>query len=80
MLRAASEWDRTHDSAAVRQAVAEGVRPYVGDRAADQLAQGGGGDGSTLLAEIEPVLALFLGQQAAAKLVGHVMDRALVRR
>jgi anti-sigma factor RsiW len=80
MLAAAAEWDRTHDQAAVRRAVADGVRPYVGDRAADRLTQGSEGDAAKLLTELEPVLGLFLGRQAAARLVSHILDRALVRR
>jgi len=79
MLAAAAEWDRTHDTAAVRRSVAGGIRPYVGDRAADRLTQGDDADGAKLLADLEPVLGLFLGRQAAAMLVSHILDRALVR-
>jgi hypothetical protein len=55
------------------------VRPYVGDRAAERLAHGEAPDGGRLLADVEPVLALFLGRRAAAQLVSHVLDRALVK-
>jgi hypothetical protein len=78
-LRQAAAWERGHDPAAVQAAVAEGVRPYVGDRAAERLAHGEAPDGGRLLADVEPVLALFLGRRAAAQLVSHVLDRALVK-
>jgi hypothetical protein len=68
-----------HDSTALRRAVAEGVRPYLGTRATDTLSSGGPEDGRRLLADVEPVLALFLGRRAAGELVSHVLDRAFVR-
>lgn len=79
MLQAASEWEQTHDSAAVRQALLQGIEVYLGRSATARLADAGPENGSRLLAEIEPVLELFLGKAAATQLVSHLLDRAFVR-
>lgn len=79
MLQAAAHWEQTHDSAAVRQSIIEGVESYLGRQATARLTDGGPENGSRLLSEIEPVLGLFLGSDAAAQLVTHLLDRAFVR-
>jgi hypothetical protein len=58
--------------------VAREIGPFLGGRAARILLQLVSEDGKDLLSTIEPVLAHFLGDQAASDLVNHVVDAAIV--
>jgi hypothetical protein len=66
-------WENAHPVRAVRDRVAARVRPFLGARATDRLVGSALPEGEDLLARIEPVLALFLGRQAADRLVTHVL-------
>jgi anti-sigma factor RsiW len=57
--------------------VAAEIAPFLGHRAADRLLQSVSENGQDLLCVIEPVLANFLGEKAAAELVNHLVDSAI---
>ena len=57
--------------------VAAEIAPFLGHRAADRLLRSVSENGQDLLCVIEPVLANFLGERAAAELVSHLVDTAI---
>jgi hypothetical protein len=59
--------------------VAAEIRPFLGEGAARMLLRAVSGSGDDLLCTIEPVLANFLGEAAAAELVSHVAETLIVR-
>lgn len=64
---------------ALKQRVAGEIAPYLGNRASSAVLQRVTGEGENLLSVVETVLAAFLGRSAAAPLVNHVVDRAIMR-
>jgi len=75
---ARSHPDRNGD--AMRRRVASELAPFLGPEVADRVLRRVDASGEDLLSAIEPVLALFLGHQAASLLVSHVVDGALVKQ
>ena len=73
----ASQTGRT--GAPVKRRVAHEIAPFLGPEATDSILQPVAPGGENLLSSIEPVLALFLGGRAAARLVTYVVDAALIR-
>ena len=65
--------------AAMRGEVARKIAPFLGPRASAHILSGVSGNGEDLLSTIEPVLALFLGNRAASRLVDRIVDSVLVR-
>ena len=61
----------------VQETVLSQLAPFLGDRAANRLLQSVSQNGQDLLSIIEPVLANFLGNKAAAELVSHLVDTAM---
>jgi hypothetical protein len=59
--------------------VAAEIGPFLGKQAAQRLLDPVSDTGEDLLCSIEPVLAGFLGEEAAAELVNRVVDVAIVR-
>jgi hypothetical protein len=57
--------------------VAAEIAPFLGHRAAGRLLRSVSQNGQDLLCVIEPVLANFLGDRAAAELVSHLVDTAI---
>ena len=74
---ARSQPDRNGD--AMRRRVATELAPFLGPEVAERMLQRVAASGEDLLSAIEPMLALFLGNQAASLLVSHVVDGALVK-
>ena len=54
--------------------VAAEIAPFLGHQAAGQLLRSVSGKNDDLLCVIEPVLANFLGERAAAELVSHLLE------
>lgn len=73
----AEERGRTGEQ--VRRRVATEIGPFLGAQATDAILQTVSDRADNLLTNLEPVLGLFLGARAASRLVGHVVDAALVR-
>lgn len=73
----ACETGRTSDPLKLK--VASLIAPYLGGQATQSVLQPVTDGGENLLSSVEPVLALFLGRRAAARLVSSVVDQALVR-
>jgi hypothetical protein len=73
----ASQTGRT--GTAVKRRVATEIAPFLGPEATSSILKPVAEGGENLLSSIEPVLALFLGGRAAAHLVTHVVDAALIR-
>jgi hypothetical protein len=63
----------------VRTRVARELEAYLGPAATRKILSKVSDDGNNLLSTIEPVLALFMGRQAASVFVSHVVDATLVR-
>jgi anti-sigma factor RsiW len=63
----------------VKGRVAAAITPFLGPSATSTVLGTVSPDGGNLLQVIEPVLAVFLGRGAAASLVSHVVDTAIVR-
>ena len=63
----------------VQHKVAAEIAPFLGHRAARKLVLPVAGRDQDLFGIIEPVLANFLGDRAAAELVGHLIDTAMGR-
>jgi|SRR5579871_7009340 len=64
---------------ALKTRVKSELVPYVGVEAADRILQSVAPSGENLLSTIEPVLRLFLGKAATARIVSRIVDRAIVR-
>jgi hypothetical protein len=65
--------------AVLQRKVAAEIAPFLGHRAANRLLGSVSENGEDLLCIIEPVLANFLGDRAAAELVSHLVDSAIGR-
>ncbi len=55
------------------------VGAFLGPRAAARLLAGVLPDGRNLLAEVQPVLSLFLGRRAAGRLATRLVESSFVR-
>ena len=66
------------NSAAVRQSVAERIAVFLGSTAAGKVLDPVSEDNRDLLSRVEPILGEFLGPKAAASLVNHLVDVAIV--
>jgi anti-sigma factor RsiW len=64
--------------AAVRQRVAERIAVFLGSTAAGKVLDPVSEDNRDLLSRVEPILGEFLGPKAAASLVNHLVDVAIV--
>lgn len=64
---------------ALKGRVAAQIGPFLGKHAARRLLEPVSGNGEDLLCSIEPILAGFLGDEAASDLVTHVVDTVIVR-
>jgi hypothetical protein len=53
--------------------------PYVGTAPAERILEPVTPGGENLLSTIEPMLRLFLGRTASARLVDRIVDRAIMR-
>lgn len=63
----------------LKQRVAHEIAPYLGAQASRRIVTGVADSCEDLLSTVEPVLALFLGGRAAARLVDHLVEAVLVR-
>lgn len=63
----------------LKQRVAREIAPYLGARASAHILAAVSPGGENLLPTVEPILALFLGNRAASRLVDRVVDTVLVR-
>jgi hypothetical protein len=64
---------------AVRRRVADQVGLFLGSQATRKVLEPASPNNQNLLSLLEPVLAEFLGSGAAAALVNHVIDTAIVK-
>jgi anti-sigma factor RsiW len=67
------------DSQAVISRVVRMLQPYLGNEGSRRLVGGVSREGVDLLGTVEPVLACFLGRRATQKLVGHIVECAIMR-
>jgi hypothetical protein len=67
------------DPETVRQLVASRIGPFMGSRAARKVLESVAPNNQNLFAVVEPVLGEFLGRSAAASLVDHVVESAIVK-
>ena len=72
-----AERARPHRLGEIQQKVASALAPFLGPMAAGRLLFPVSGNGRELLPIVEPVLVNFLGERAAAELVGHLIDTAM---
>jgi len=77
-------WERSrchpeHKDAAVRERVARQIEPFLGTRAADKVIEPDPVNNRGMLGNVETVLEEFLGHGAAASIVNHVVDAAIVK-
>ena len=72
-----SERARLQRSGEIQQKVATALALFLGPVAASRLLVPVSGNGGDLLPVVEPVLANFLGEHAAAELVSHLIDTAI---
>lgn len=72
-------WEAHATDGAAKGRVATRIAPFLGNAATDKILQPVPDSGENLLSTVEPVLALFLGNRAAAHLVNRVVDTALLR-
>ena len=82
VLERINEWDKNsarsgEASSAVKQTFAAELERYLGARAAGRILRSVSDDGDNLLSTVEPLLALFLGREAASQFVTRVLDTAL---
>jgi hypothetical protein len=66
------------DGHVVKARVGEEIAGYLGPNGANRVLEPVT-ERSELFPAVEPVLAIFLGYRAAARLIRHVIDRAIVR-
>jgi hypothetical protein len=84
MQSAIQQWEDSapktgRTGAPVKRRVANEIAPFLGPEATNSILKPVAESGENLLSSIEPVLALFLGERAAARLVTYVVDAALIR-
>jgi hypothetical protein len=83
MRAAIEQWEnKTVESGTgeqVKRRVATEIAPFLGPEATETILGTVTENADNLLSNIEPVLGLFLGARAASRLVGHVVDAALIR-
>ena len=79
MCAALHLWEEQSREGAAKGRVATRIAPFLGSAATDKILQPVPDSGENLLSTVEPVLALFLGNRAAAHLVNRVVDTALLR-
>lgn len=72
-------WEEQSLEGAAKGRVATRIAPFLGNAATDKILEPVPDTGENLLSTVEPVLALFLGNRAAAHLVNRVVDTALLR-
>ena len=65
--------------AGLKRRVVSELSPYVGPTAAKQILQTVPETGENLLPTLDSTLRLFLGKQAASRLVSRIVDRAIMR-
>ncbi len=71
-----AERARPHRADEIQQKLVYALAPFLGPLAAGRLFPLSG-DSRDLLPIVEPVLINFLGERAAAELVGHLIDTAM---
>ena len=77
--RVAAASEQPERTAEVKSRVAQQMQPFLGARATETILHKVSAAGDNLLSSVEPVVALFLGERAASRLVGNVVDRAILR-
>lgn len=63
----------------LKRRVASELTPYVGPAIATQMLQAVPDTGENLLPSLYSVLRLFVGKQAASRLVSRIVERAIMR-
>jgi hypothetical protein len=71
--------DQGGGPAGLKRRVAAELTPYLGPAAALQILQAVPDSGENLLPTLDSMLRLFLGKQAACRLIGRIVDRAIMR-
>jgi len=72
-----AERARPQRSGEIQQRLVSALAPFLGPLAAGRLLFPASASGRDLLPIVEPVLASFLGERAAAELVGHLIDTTM---
>ena len=55
------------------------IEPYLGVNATDSILANVSSDGRNFLAEVQPVLSLFLGRRAGGRLATRIIEASAVR-
>jgi anti-sigma factor RsiW len=84
VLEGIRSWESSHlhdhpDVNQIKCRIESAIAPYIGSAAAARVMERISPDGGDMLCQLESVLMLFLGCSAAAELIGHIVDRSIVR-
>jgi len=77
LLASLRNWELSRP--AVKRRVASAIEAYLGRQATERVLEPVPESGENVLSTIEPVLALFLGNRTASRLVSHVVTESIVR-
>jgi hypothetical protein len=77
VLASLRNWESSRP--AVKRRVASAIEAYLGRQATERVLEPVPESGENVLSTIEPVLALFLGNRTASRLVSHVVTESIVR-
>ncbi len=77
VLASLRNWESSRP--AVKRKVAAAIEAYLGRQATERVLGPVPESGENVLSTIEPVLALFLGNRTASRLVSHVVTESIVR-
>jgi hypothetical protein len=83
ILATLHQWEVSRTASAkgepVKRRVAAEIEAYLGRQATERVLEPVPESGENMLSTIEPVLALFLGNRTASRLVSHVVTESIVR-
>jgi hypothetical protein len=77
VLASLRNWESSRP--AVKRKVATAIEAYLGRQATERVLGPVSESGENVLSTIEPVLALFLGNRTASRLVSQVVTESIVR-
>lgn len=79
ILHGVRGWETRSSPHEIKRRVGSAVAPFLGGTATQDLLNTVSESGDNLLATLEPVIALFLGSRAAARMLDHVVDHSVLR-
>lgn len=83
MLRKLRAWEATTADSGrrgetLKRRMARELAPYLGKAGAEALLYSVNDDGGDLLADVAPLLTMFLGRRAATRLISRVVEKTVV--